>query len=110
MLVTSAALFIAISLVVFGISYYYFTTRHRERMALLEKGLPPNFFKDGHNYLHIILLLGIVSIGISIGIGAGVALRSVAEALGGLALPLMVFFCLGISLVIAYVVLMRIRK
>jgi hypothetical protein len=109
--VTSAALFIAVSLAVFGISYYYFTTRHRERMALLEKGLPSDFFKDTNNYLHLILMLGIVSVGISIGIGAAALLRSQEiEGINGLAFPLMIFLFLGISLIVSYLVLKSLQK
>lgn len=109
--VTSAALFISVSLAVFGISYYYFTTRHKERMTLLEKGMPPDFFKDTNNYLHLILMLGIVSIGISIGIGTGAFLRSLdIEGINGLAFPLMIFLFLGISLVVSYFVLKGLQK
>jgi hypothetical protein len=43
---TSAAVFmtLALALVLFGTSYYYLTTRHKERLALLEKGLSPTAF------------------------------------------------------------------
>jgi len=109
--VTSAALFISVSLVVFGISYYYFTTRHKERMTLLEKGMPSDFFKDTNNYLHLILVLGIVSIGISIGLGAAAFLRSLEiEGIDGLAFPLMISLFLGISLVVSYFVLKGLQK
>lgn len=109
--ITSAAFLISISLVVFGISYYYFTTRHKERITLLEKGLPPDFFKDSHNYLHFILLLGIVSVGISIGAAAGGLLRTLEiDGINGLALPLMVFLFLGISLIVSYFILKGLKK
>lgn len=109
--ITSAALLIAVSLTVFGISYYFFTTRHRERMALLEKGLPPDFFKDANNYLPMLLMLGIVSIGISAGTGAGALLRSIEiEGVNGLAFPLMIFFFLGISLIVSYFILKKLQK
>lgn len=111
MQLTSAALFAAISLAVFGISYYYFTTRHRERMTLLEKGLPADFFKDTNNYLHLILVLGIVSIGIAVGVGTGGSLRALEiEGINGLAFPLMIFFFLGISLIVSYFVLKALQK
>lgn len=109
--VTSAALFISISLVVFGISYYYFTTRNRERMAILEKGLPPDFFKGNTHYLPLLLTLGIVSIGISFGILVGTFLSSIKiEGARYLMFPFSIFLFLGISLVVSYFVLKAIRK
>ncbi|MBA4058415.1 MAG: hypothetical protein C0490_27095 [Marivirga sp.] len=109
--ITSAALFISMSLAVFGISYYYFTTRHKERMTLLDKGLPSDFFTDTNNYLHLILLLGIVSIGISIGLGTAAWIRSLEiEGIGGIAFPLMIFLFLGLSLIVSYFVLRALQK
>lgn len=109
--ITSASLFISIALVVFGISYYYFTTRYKERMTIIEKGLPPDYFKRGTNYLLFILLLGIVSIGISLGIIMGTFLR--ALDIGGtkdFILPSTIFLFLGISLIVSYFVLKGIDK
>ncbi|HWV68961.1 DUF6249 domain-containing protein [Chitinophaga sp.] len=110
--ITSASLFIAISLVVFGISYYYFTTRYKERMTIIERGLPPDYFKESTNYLLFILLLGIVSIGIALGVVTGSFLRSLE--IGGIkdfVLPAAVLFFLGLSLLISYFVLRRmVRK
>jgi hypothetical protein len=108
--VTSAALFISISLTVFGISYYYFTTRYKERMAILEKGLSPDFFKSNTHYLPFILTLGIVSIGISLGIVAGIFLKSRIEGASHLLLAFSIFLFLGISLVVSYFVLKAIQR
>jgi hypothetical protein len=109
--VTSAALFISISLVVFGISYYYFTTRYKERMAILEKGLSPDFFKGNTNYLPLILTLGIVSIGISLGLVVGMLLSAIKiEGAKYIMLPFSIFLFLGISLVVSYFVLKAIQR
>jgi|SRR5688572_1759766 len=109
--VTSAALFISISLVVFGISYYYFTTRYKERMAILEKGLSPHFFKGNTHYLPLILTLGIVSIGISLGLVVGMFLSAIKiEGAKYLMLPFSIFLFLGISLVVSYFVLKAIQR
>ncbi|MBX3239810.1 MAG: hypothetical protein KIT80_21175 [Chitinophagaceae bacterium] len=109
--ITSAALFISISLVVFGISYYYFTTRYKERMAILEKGLPSDFFKSGNHYLPLILTLGIMSIGISLGILVGTFLSAIKiEGAKYLMLPFSIFLFLGISLVVSYFILKAIQK
>jgi hypothetical protein len=109
--ITSASLFISVALVVFGISYYYFTTRYKERMTIIEKGLPPDFFKGGTNYLLFILLLGIVSIGIALGAVTGSFLRSLdIEGIKDLILPSTIFLFLGISLLVSYFVLKGIDK
>ena len=109
--VTSASLFISVALVVFGISYYYFTTRYKERMTIMEKGLPADFFKDNTNYLLIVLLLGLVSIGIAVGVVAGSYLRSLAmSSIDDFILPATILFFLGVSLVISYFVLKAISR
>lgn len=111
MKVTSAALFISIALVVFGICYYYFTTRHRERMAILQKGLPKDYFKGSTNYLPLVLTLGIVCFGIALGVVAGGLLNSIE--IGGiknLMFPFAILLFMGISLLVSYLVLKRIQK
>jgi hypothetical protein len=106
MQLTSAALFISIALVIFGISYYYFTTRHKERMTILEKGLPPDFFKGNINILPFLLLLGIVSIGIAVGLLTGALLKSLAiPGIHDFVFAFSIFLCLGISLLVGYGVL-----
>ena len=108
---TSAAVLIATALAVFGISYYYFTTRHRERMTVLEKGLPGDFFKGTYTNIHFILVLGIVSIGVAVGIGMVALLRSLQiESIDKLAFPLMIFFFLGVSLIVSYFILKGLLK
>lgn len=74
---TSAALLIAISLVVFGINYYYFTTRHKERMEIMERGLPADYFKKQSLFQPILLLLGIICISLAFGIIAGLGLSHI---------------------------------
>ena len=46
--------FIAFFAMVFGIAYVYYTTRNKERMALIEKGADASLFntgKEGQNSL-----------------------------------------------------------
>lgn len=110
MKITSAALFISIALVVFGICYYYFTTRHKERMAILEKGLPKDYFKGNTHYLPFVLTLGIVSIGIALGMLVGGLLNSMdIGEIGNLMFPFSIFLFMGISLLVSYWVLKKIK-
>ncbi|MGO4290522.1 DUF6249 domain-containing protein [Chitinophaga sp. RAB17] len=107
MQLTSAALFIAIALVIFGISYYYFTTRHKERMTILEKGLPPDYFKRNLTVLPFLLMLGIISIGIAMGLLTGALLNAlpIPGVSDDLRFVFSIFLCLGISLLVGYNVL-----
>jgi hypothetical protein len=105
---TSAAVFmtLALALVLFGTSYYYLTTRHKERLALLEKGLPPTAFHRPGAYLPLVLLLGILCLGLAAGIAAGAFLRALPLPNSQeYAYPGAIFFCVGLSLVVAYHVL-----
>jgi hypothetical protein len=105
---TSAAVFITLAwaLVLFGTSYYYFTTRHKERLALLEKGLPPTAFQQPGAYLSLVLLLGILCVGLAAGIAAGAFLRALPLANSQeFAYPVSIFFFLGVSLIVAYFLL-----
>jgi len=105
---TSAAVFmtLALALVLFGTSYYYLTTRHKERLALLEKGLSPTAFHRPGAYLTLLLLLGILCLGLAAGIAAGAFLRALPLANSQeYAYPVTIFFFLGVSLVVAYYVL-----
>ena len=111
MKVTSAALFISVALVVFGICYYYFTTRHRERMALLDKGLPKNYFKGSANYLPLVLVMGIVSIFIALGTLMGRLLDNLnIEGLGPAVYPICIFFFLGVGLLVSYIILKKMYR
>lgn len=108
--ITSVALCVSIGLVLFGIAYYYFTTRNSERMALLAKGLPGDYFSDRSSTISLLLILGFVCLGISAGLGAAVFVRRIAiPELQNVALPLCVFFFLGMSLCASYVTLLRRR-
>jgi hypothetical protein len=105
---TSAAVLItlALALVLFGTSYYYLTTRHKERLALLEKGLPPTAFDRPGAYLPLVLLLGLLCMGLAVGIAAGAFLRALPLANSQeYAYPGAIFFFLGLSLVVGYQVL-----
>ncbi|GEP89609.1 hypothetical protein SAMN05660909_02117 [Chitinophaga terrae (ex Kim and Jung 2007)] len=108
MQITSAAVLIAVALTVFSICYYYFSTRHKERMMILEKGLPADFFSRHFTILPFLLLLGIVCIGVALGIIGGSLFcywfPEVGTAL--IFLPSIAAFT-GASLIIAYLVFQK---
>ena len=110
---TSADLFLSMSIVfaLFGVAYYYLTTRYKERIAILEKGLPGDYFKYNSNYLPFIMLLAIVSVGISFGTITGAFLESLElDGFRNAMLPASLFLFLGLSLIVSYFVLKAIQK
>lgn len=110
---TTADLFLSMSIVfaLFGVTYYYLTTRYKERIAILEKGLPADYFKYNGSYLPFIMLLGIVSVGIAFGIIIGAFLESLhLDGFKNAMLPASLFLFLGLSLLVSYFVLKTIHK
>lgn len=110
---TTADLFLSMSIVfaLFGVAYYHLTTRYKERIAILEKGLPGDYFKYHSNYLPFILLLSIVSIGIAAGILTGAFLESLElQGFRNAMFPAALSLFLGLSLLVSYFVLKAIRK
>ncbi len=102
----AAAIPIVISLTLsfFGVVYYYLTTRSKERLALIEKGLAPTSFARSSGYLPLLLLLGVLSMGIAAGIAAGAFLSTIVGS-QSYGYPLTIFFFAGLSLVVAYYLL-----
>ncbi|WP_212003771.1 DUF6249 domain-containing protein [Chitinophaga sp. HK235] len=107
---TSAAFFIALSLAIFGISYYYFTTRHKERMAIIEKGLPADFFKGTVDFKPLILTLGIVCISIPLGFVAGLFSLPMFPTLGGFVFIFFMFLFTGLGLLLSYSLLKKLHE
>lgn len=110
---TTADLFLSMSIVfaVFGIAYYYLTTRYKERIAIIEKDLPKDYFKGDRNYLPFILLLGIVAVGVALGLLAGAYLHKLQiPGYEDVMLPFAMSLFLGISLVASYFVLKSIQS
>jgi hypothetical protein len=55
---------------IFGIVYVFLSTRHRERMSMLEKGIDPSVFTSRGSKSQT-LKFGMLSVGIAIGILMG---------------------------------------
>lgn len=99
---------VLILLVIFGstfaVFYVFFTTRNKERLALIEKGADATLFKSGPSKG----LSGIIVINIAllaIGIGVGVLLASLLEMSGmdeEVAYPSMIFICGGAGLLAGF--------
>jgi hypothetical protein len=103
--------FIALFATVFGIMYVYYTTRNRERLALIEKGADASLFNTGKEGKGISvwgkfpLKMGMLLIGIGLGIIAGAIFESAGvfheEAVGYFS---MIFIFGGLALVLFYLI------
>jgi hypothetical protein len=80
-------------------------TRHKERMALLEAGLDPGSFQHTTRSNPFLLMLGIVMIGISLGIGVSFLIELISgysfARLPQIYLMVLPFFT-GLSLIVCY--------
>ena len=103
--------FIALFATVFGILYVHYTTRNKERMALIEKGADASLFNTGKegqiifNWGKFALKTGMLFMGIGLGIIAGAILESQlvfpSEEAGYFS---MIFIFGGLALVLYYLI------
>jgi hypothetical protein len=102
--------FIAFFATVFGIMYMFYTTRNKERLALIEKGADASLFNTGKeaksffSWGKFTLKIGMLAMGIAVGIIIA-ALMAQADVLDEDALySCMIFFFGGLSLVLFYII------
>ena len=94
-------------IVVFGIVYLYFSTRNKERMALIEKGIDASIFfspkaqRTTPVWKILILNLALVSMGIGLGIIIGSLLYKYS-IMGDAAYPAAIFLTSGLGLLTGY--------
>jgi len=88
-------------LALFAILYVYWTTRTKERLALVEKGMDAGIFK-GECSKFVLLKWGIFMIAIAIGVVTGFALSRVINEV--VAFFTMILLTGGIGLIVAYMV------
>lgn len=86
-------------LTVFAILYVFYTTRSRERLALVEKGADASVFKVPDSK-YTLLKWGIFLIALAIGVISGFALSTVVNEV--VAFFTMILLFGGIGLIIAY--------
>ena len=108
--------FIALFAAAFGIYYLHFTTRNRERMALIDKGADASLFntgKEGQKHTFVwgkfTLKMGMLLMGIALGIIAGQLLSGAGLLYEGVSYPSMICFFGGLSLVLFYIIDRKIK-
>jgi len=101
--------FITAFAMIFGIFYMFYTTRNKERLALIEKGADASLFKTGGSSAGGFgKIFGVLKIGLFlIGLGSGVAMGYFVGTLGmheGASYPSMILLFGGLGLVIYYLI------
>lgn len=100
--------FISLFIVVFGIFYLNYTTRHKERLALIEKNKDVSIFMSNKTsspstnsvWKIITLNLALISIGVGVGILFGNFLYSVAGMQEEVAYSASIFLLAGVGLLV----------
>nr|WP_299383912.1 DUF6249 domain-containing protein [Allomuricauda sp.] len=107
---------ISFFLVVFAICYLYFSTRNRERLALIEKGVDASIFfrAKGQNELPMwkIILINFAVLLMSIGVAIFLA-SSLVNGLGldeEIAFPGTIFLMAGVGLMVGFLVTKKLEK
>lgn len=96
---------------IFGVLYVYFTTRHKERLALIEKGADASLFHTGkRNNKMQSLKFGMFLVGIALGLLFGNIIAETTRLQEPIAYFSMTFLCGGLSLVFFYLIEKRIAK
>ena len=94
-------------LAIFAILYVYWTTRTKERLALVEKGMDTGIFK-GEASKYTLLKWEIILIALSVGVITGFALSNVINEVA--TFFIMILFFGGVGLIIAHIVTEKLSK
>ena len=85
---------------VFGIFYFFITTRHKERMKLIESGADASMFYNSVQKRGAAIKIGMLLIGIGFGIFIGNLLASLTVLDEEVTIPSMIMICAGAGLLI----------
>ncbi len=113
--------FLMICATIYAIFYLNISTRHKERMAIMDKDIDPNLVwgynspaKSTKNklsiYLLIFLKIGMILIGFGVGFLVANYLHWVLHFEGPVAMGSSITICIGLSLVIFYFIGKRALK
>ena len=106
--------FISLFLVVFGICYLYFTTRNKERLALIEKGAEASIFVKGKGTTPFWKVLIVNLALLLMGIGLAIFIASFLDNTLGLdaevAYPGTIFLMAGLGLYAGFTLTKKLEK
>ena len=100
---------------IFGIVYLYFTTRNKERLALIEKGAEATIFTKGKSHTAPFWKVFILNLSLLLmGIGTGIFIASILEkGLGvdqAIAYPATIFLMAGAALFLGFTMTKNLDK
>lgn len=91
---------------IFGIVYLYFSTRNKERLALIEKGADASIFnigkRSGSSWKVIVLNLAFLLMGIGLGIFIANILDTYSNLDDDAVYPSMIFLMAGVGLYVGF--------
>ena len=102
-----AIITVSLFLMIFGIFYLFLSTRNKERLALIEKGVDARIFIKGKSATNnigktIILNLALLLMGIGIGVFIGLILSTYTSMDNGGIYPAAIFTMAGVGLLIGF--------
>lgn len=102
-----AIITVSLFLMIFGIFYLFLSTRNKERLALIEKGVDARIFIKGKSATNnigkiIILNLALLLMGIGIGVFIGLILSTFTLMDNGAAYSATIFTMAGVGLFIGF--------
>lgn len=103
---------------IFGVLYVFFTTRNKERLALIEKGADASLFNTGKNLFNtgkknnktFALKIGMFLVGIALGLLLGNVIAETTRLKEEVAYFSMTFLCGGLSLIVFYFIEQKMMK
>lgn len=91
---------------IFGIVYLYYSTRNKERLALIEKGADASIFnigkRSGSSWKVIVLNLAFLLMGIGLGVFIASIIATYSALDDDAVYPALIFFMSGVGLYIGY--------
>lgn len=93
---------------IFGVFYLFFSTRNKERLALIEKGADASIFMKGHAknaapfWKVLILNLSLLLMGIGLGVFLALLLDTYTSLDSDAVYPATIFFMAGIGLFVGF--------
>lgn len=91
---------------IFGMVYLYYTTRNKERLALIEKGADASIFnigkRSGSSWKVIVLNLAFLLMGIGIGVFIANVLDTYTTLDDDAVYPAMIFLMAGVGLYVGF--------
>lgn len=106
---------ISFFLVIFAICYLYFSTRNRERLALIEKGVDANIFfraKSEHDlptWKIVVINFAVLLISIGLGMFIGSFMESILGVDEEIAYPGTIFIMAGLGLIVGFSIIKKLE-